>query len=104
MDRAIQILLETAEQQIEEQIDANEDARRRKKDWFELQKLLSEGALSISETQEFLTLNFQILDQRARIALLAGIRLGGQLQASFFRENAAFWEDFCEDQLAVRET
>lgn len=104
MDRAIQILLETAEQQIEEQIDANEDARRRKKDWFELQKLLSEGALSISETQEFLTLNFQILDQRARTALLAGIRLGGQLQASFFRENATFWEEFCEDQLAVRET
>lgn len=100
MDRAIQILLETAEQQIEEQIDANEDARRRKKDWFELQKLLSEGELSLSETQEFLTLNFQILDQRARTALLAGIRLGGQLQAS----NAAFWEEFCEDQLAVRET
>ncbi|WP_368233561.1 hypothetical protein [Anaerotruncus rubiinfantis] len=100
MDRAIQILLETAEQQIEEQIDANEDARRRKKDWFELQKLLSKGELSISETQEFLTLNFQILDQRARTALLAGIRLGGQLQAS----NAAFWEEFCEDQLAVRET
>ena len=100
MDRAIQILLETAEQQIEEQIDANEDARRRKKDWFELQKLLSEGELSLSETQEFRTLNFQILDQRARSALLAGIRLGGQLQAS----TAAFWEEFCEDQLAVRET
>ena len=101
MDNAIELFLEHAENMVVESIRENEDSERRQTNWLEYKDRLAQGLLRSAEIREFLILNRQIQQQYTRAALLIGIRLGGRLQETFFRENESFFRNWCEDDLVV---